>query len=268
MRKICKHRKPFLLLLAPVLIMIALVVKTTGASLHTKEPPLVIAYGDDMGGVVLQSALKCMTADYKRTQLDAINMGDCCGSTAQFALSTGQVDVAILCPDAVRDLEDNGKKYSGVGDLVTDGNVLVRRPDSPETLAKSGYMNGRKEQEQLLIAVFGDSCETVPMFASALPYALENRAVDAVMMDAALAIKLGYPMETISSGEVTSVMIVQNHLLEDPRVEELKKAINETVQSFSDEEKACELLCSYLDTDNTEEVIALWKTVTVQFGSL
>ena len=240
----------------------------TNTHARKKEEPLVIAYGDDIAGLVLQKALQDLPAERADIGLDAINMGDCCGSNAQFALSTGEVDVAVLCPDALIDLEETGKQYTVLGELVYDGNVLVRRPDSPSELSVIGYMNGRDEQRQLLEEVFGTDKDLQPMFASALPYALENKAVDAIMLDAALALKLNYPTESISDEVVTSIMIVQDELMSDVRLQELIAGYNETVQSLADEDVLLEMLCEYLETENKEEVAEVWKTVTVRFGSL
>lgn len=268
MKKGGKSRFIPALLLAATVIMAALVWKHTSAPSHVVGEPLVIAYGDDIAGIILQKALKDLPAERADIGMDAINMGDCCGSNAQFALSTGQVDVAVLCPDAMQDLAETGKQYTVLGELVYDGNVLVTRPDSPDTLAVIGYMNGRDEQRDLLEEVYGQEVDLQPMFASALPYALENKAVDAIMLDASLALKLNYPTKSISSGEVTSVVIVQNDLLSDPRLEELVTACNETVGKLSDEAVLIDMLCEYLETDNQKEVADFWKTVTVQFGSL
>ena len=268
MKKGGKSRFLPALLLAATVIMAALVWKHTSAPSHVVGEPLVIAYGDDIAGIILQKALKDLPAERADIGMDAINMGDCCGSTAQFALSTGQVDVAVLCPDAMQDLAETGKQYTVLGELVYDGNVLVTRPDSPDTLAVIGYMNGRDEQRDLLEEVYGQEVDLQPMFASALPYALENKAVDAIMLDASLALKLNYPTRSISSGEVTSVVIVQSDLLSDPRLEELVTACNETVGKLSDEAVLIDMLCEYLETDNQKEVADFWKSVTVQFGSL
>ena len=268
MKKGGKSRFLPALLLTATVIMAALVWKHTSAPSHVVGEPLVIAYGDDIAGIILQKALKDLPAERADIGMDAINMGDCCGSNAQFALSTGQVDVAVLCPDAVQDLAETGKQYTVLGELVYDGNVLVTRPDSPDTLAVIGYMNGRDEQRELLESVYGQEVDLQPMFASALPYALENKAVDAIMLDASLALKLNYPTKSISSGEVTSVVIVQNDLLSDPRLEELVTACNETVGKLSDEAVLIDMLCEYLETDNQKEVADFWKSVTVQFGSL
>lgn len=255
-------------ILLAVIIMAALVWKHASAPSHALEEPLTIAYGDDIAGIILQKALQDLPAERADIGLDAINMGDCCGSNAQFALSTGQVDVAVLCPDAMLDLKEAGKQYTVLGELVYDGNVLVTRPDSPAQLKVIGYMNGRDEQRDLLEQVYGKEVDLQPMFASALPYALENKAVDAIMLDAALALKLNYPARSISEGMATSVVIVQSELLSDPRLEALISACNETVEAIADEETLVEMLCNYLETENKKEVAAFWKSVTVQFGSL
>ena len=269
MKKISKSEAGKALLLAVIVIAAALAwLSHAGAPSQNEEAPLVVAYGDDIAGVIIQKALSDLPAERADLGLDAVNMGDCCGSNAQFALSTGEVDVAILCPDAVIDLAEAGNQYVQLGELVYDGNVLVTRPDSPEQLAVIGYMNGRDEQQVLLEAVYGKNVRLEPMFASALPYALENKAVDAIMLDASLAIKLNYPTRSISSGEVTSVMIAREELVSDPRLQALIAAYNETVAALQDEEYLIEMLCDYLETEDTKEVSDFWKTVTVQFGSL
>lgn len=239
-----------------------------GAPSRTQEDPLVIAYGDDIAGLVVQKALADLPAERADIGLNTVNMGDCCGSNAQFALSTGEVDVAILCPDAMNDLKEVEDLYIELGQLVYDGNVLVTRPDSPEDLKVIGYMNGRDEQRVLLEETYGQGVDLQPMFASALPYALENKAVDAIMLDVSLAAKLNYPTRPISDGVVTTIMIVREALVSDPRLQALIEAYNAAVAELQEEEAVIQMLCDYLETEDTKEVSAFWKTVTVRFGSL
>ena len=239
-----------------------------GAPSRAQEDALVIAYGDDIAGLVVQKALADLPAERADIGLDTVNMGDCCGSNAQFALSTGEVDVAILCPDAMNDLKEVEDLYIELGQLVYDGNVLVTRPDSPEDLKVIGYMNGRDEQRVLLEETYGQGVDLQPMFASALPYALENKAVDAIMLDVSLAAKLNYPTRPISDGVVTTIMIVREALVSDPRLQALIEAYNAAVAELQEEEAVIQMLCDYLETEDTKEVSAFWKTVTVRFGSL
>ncbi len=269
MKKIGKPKIGAALLLTVIVIAAALAwFIRAGAPSRTQEKPLVIAYGDDIAGLVVQKALADLPAERADIGLDAVNMGDCCGSNAQFALSTGEVDVAILCPDAMLDLEEVGNLYVELGQLVFDGNVLVTRPDSPKDLQIIGYMNGRDEQRVLLEETYGQGIDLQPMFASALPYALENKAVDAIMLDVSLAAKLNYPTSPISDGVVTTVMIAREALVSDPRLQALIEAYNAAVAELQDEEAVIQMLCDYLETEDTKEVSAFWKTVTVRFGSL
>ena len=269
MKKIGKPNTGAALLLTVIVIAAALAwFIRAGAPSRTQEDPLMIAYGDDIAGLVVQKALADLPAERADIGLDTVNMGDCCGSNAQFALSTGEVDVAILCPDAMNDLKEVEDLYIELGQLVYDGNVLVTRPDSPEDLKVIGYMNGRDEQRVLLEETYGQGVDLQPMFASALPYALENKAVDAIMLDVSLAAKLNYPTRPISDGVVTTIMIVREALVSDPRLQALIEAYNAAVAELQEEEAVIQMLCDYLETEDTKEVSAFWKTVTVRFGSL
>ena len=55
--------------------------------------------------------LGCTQAE--QADIDAQQVGDCCGSNSQFALSTGDVDVAVVCPDAVKFLPEGGVVQEG-----------------------------------------------------------------------------------------------------------------------------------------------------------
>ena len=120
----------------------------------------------------------------------------------------------------------------------------------------------------LLEETYGQDADLQPMFASALPYALENKAVDAIMLDASLAAKLNYPTRPISDGVVTTIMIAREALVSDPRLQALIEAYNAAVAELQEEEAVIQMLCDYLETEDTKEVSAFWKTVTVRFGSL
>ena len=232
-----------------------------------RTSPLTVACGDDLAGILFSELLEGGNARQLTLGLEYVSLGDCCGSNAQFALSTGEVDVAVLCPDAAAELLESGA-YTDCGAVLLDGNVLVTRPDSPAEPAVIGYMNQREEQRQLLEVLYDPGTVRLqPMFPSGLPYALENGAVDAIVLDASAALRLGYPAKPLSEGVVTSALIVRSALLEDPRLQEFLQQYRNFADSLSDDAVLSRVLCRYLETDRPEEVIHYWKTMNVQFGS-
>lgn len=235
----------------------------------TEESQLKVGCGDDLAGAIFGTLLESAGAQkIDLGAVDFVGLGDCCGSNAQFALSTGDIDVALLCPDAAREILLSGD-YIDYGPIIYDGNVLVTRPDSPTQPSVIGYMNQRDEQLALLEETYDMSCvDLQPMFPSGLPYALENRAVDAIVLDGLAAMRLGYPVQPLSDGVVTTSLIVKKSLIEDERLKELIHQYQIFIDSLSDDVLLGQLLCSYLETDSQEEVVEYWKTMNVQFGSL
>lgn len=229
---------------------------------------LTVACGDDLAGIIFSEMLGDAGTQKMDPGLDYVSLGDCCGSGAQLALATGDVDVALLCPDAAVDLLASGD-YIDCGTVIYDGDVLVTRPDSPKEPAVVGYMNRREEQRRRLTEIYdpGD-VRLQPMFPSGLAYALENGAVDAIVLDASAALRLGYPVQPLSEGAVTTIMIAKSSLLEDERLSELIRHYQNYTDTLSDDAVLGQLLCRYLETDHQEEIINLWKTMNVRFGSL
>ncbi len=163
--------------------------------------------------------------------------------------------------------------YTILGPVVYNGNVLVRRPDDdrqPQTVA---YMNMRAEQKKLLETYYGDSVEIVSLYPTALAYALENGAVDAVLIDLVTALKLDYPMRSISQNSVSSVMMVRNELIGTEQLNSFLHQYNEAVRELEHDDTLLKTtLRGYCGEDLSEEVLShwlkTWRSANVRFGSL
>ena len=228
---------------------------------HTSED-LTIACSADAAGMIIRSMSDNGDFDLISEEVDYFEMGDCCGSHAQFALSTGEVDVAIMCPDAVMSLLARDEGFEVLGVVVYDGNVLVKRPNSPSELSVIGYMNHRTEQLRILKDNFGEDVTYQSMVPGALGYALENGVIDAAMLDVVTALKMGYPMQSISEGEPSSLMAVRADLIGTPELNEFIERYNKTVSSLNDEDLV-RLLENYVGTEYERKEIDLWKTLNV-----
>lgn len=237
---------------------------------ESAEETLVVACGDDLAGIVVQSVVEQNNITIEKLGMDYMSVGDCCGSNAQFALSAEEVDIAVLCPDAVKNLQDAGKDYEVLGTVVYDGNVFVKRADSPENPEVIGYMNKRTEQLELLQEIYGTDKNYRPVFASALSYALENKDIDMAVMDITTALKLNYPMEPATSGVPTSIMVVkrERNEVENQVLQQFIEDYNEKIEGLENDKNAGELLSRYLEIEPSEEVLSNWNHMNVQFGFL
>lgn len=241
-----------------------------GGDAATASNRIIVACGDDTAGVLVGYVIdSCETAEEQ--DAEAQQVGDCCGSNSQFALSTGDVDVAVVCPDAVQFLPDDGEGYYVAGTVTYDANLLVRKTPAETVPATIGYMVNRTNQVRLLQEKYGDEAELKQMYASGLSYALETEAVEAVLLDAMTELALEYPFERISTGEPASVMVVRRELLDDERFLNFIKSYNETVRNLEDEDELYRLLETYLGQDNgrtKEGVLSQWKEMGVTFGTI
>ena len=237
---------------------------------QSADDKIIIACGNDTAGILVKKTVASCT-QAEQADIDAQQVGDCCGSNSQFALSTGDVDVAVVCPDAVQFLPEGGKDYMVVGTVVYDANLVVRKTGTSEIPASIGYMNNRVNQIDLLRDKYGDGPELKQMYASGLSYALETDAVDAVVLDALTALALGYPFEKLSEGQPSAVMVIRKDLADDERFISFAEHYNEVVDSLRDTDELKDLLNSYLEEEHGEagmEVLPLWQEMGVTFGKI
>lgn len=128
--------------------------------------------------------------DVRDTELLTRTVGDCCAAVSQWGLSSRELDMAVMCPDAARILVEKNADYVLAGPVLLSGEMLVRRVEDfadSAPIQRVGMAHQRSPQRALIRDILGDSVEIVEMLPAALPYALERGAVDAVVLDRLIA---------------------------------------------------------------------------------
>ena len=241
----------------------------TGCSKKKEENKLIVACGNDIGGLTIQAALEWGMASEVSFGADETFIGDCCGSTATFTLSTGDVDVAVLCPDAVINLKEADEDFIELGTVVFDGNLLVSPTGNFDTCTNVGYMADRDEQKADIQAFLGQrEINFRPLYTFATASALANGLVEAATMDLASAARAGYPAVAYTKDRPTSVLVARGSLSQDERLAQLVKICNSYLSELSNEgEELTQKLCELFENDDKDEVMSWWQNSTTRFGS-
>lgn len=116
--------------------------------------------------------------------------------------------MAIVCKEAATVFIENVDGFEIVSDCIRNSDIFVMKSSNPK---KIGITKGRNYQINLAKDRFGSCIETVPMMVQALPYALENGEVDAIIIDIMKGIHLeGKKENTVYHEEYTSYVLIVN----------------------------------------------------------
>lgn len=127
--------------------------------------------------------------------------------------------MAIVCKEAASEFISNLDDFEIISDTMQNSDIFVMKTTTP---TKVGIVQGRYYQNDLVKSRFGDDVEIVPMIAQALPYALENRQVDAIVIDYIKSVHLdGIKEDTTISGDYTTYVLLAKKGYKDTR--EFKK---------------------------------------------
>ena len=262
-----RRPSPLVLILCVALAATAVFLAAPARRPHGER--LMIACGEDLAGQIVAYVARTGSARVSSVgmkQLSFLQLSDCCGTQAEFVLAGGDFDMAVLCPDAAQKFLASGVPFRVFGGLVKNANVLVARDVAhPRTV---GYMNGRDLQKQAVFANLGQEVRLHPIAAPALPYALECGAVDAVVLDAADAIRLPqYRNRALSCDAPSAVLVVHEALIGSTDFKEFVGHYNDTVGRL--EASLCEeLLPQVLGVECGEETSRAWHKMNVHLLTL
>ncbi|NLK52211.1 MAG: hypothetical protein GX295_07170 [Syntrophomonadaceae bacterium] len=227
---------------------------------------LRIACNDDAAGLLIK-----YLAREDSTALEVVNMSyqqlqDCCSSQTELALSAGNFDLAVLCPDSADKLIASGQPFRVLGTIVVNAKVLVTNQDSiPRTV---GYMNAREIQKKLVWSNLGSSIEMQPMLPAGLPYALEREAVEGIVLDILGALRIGGYRTPLPSEYPTSVLVVHKDLLDSLELASFIEAYNQAVEEINSTEILMMELAKNLAIENSGNEVKVWREMGVQFQQI
>lgn len=227
---------------------------------------LRVACNDDAAGLLIKymasedsEALKVVNMSYQQLQ-------DCCSSQTELALAARNFDLAVLCPDGAEKLIASGQPYEILGTVAVNAIILVTYEDKvPQTV---GYMNARKIQKQLVWSNLGKDIEMQPMLSAGLPYALERKAVEGIVLDILGALKIGGYRTALPAKYPTSVLAVHKDLIGSPQLTIFIEAYNQAAAEMNRTEVLTRELAINLEKESISEEVKTWRDMRIQFKTL
>lgn len=151
----------------------------------------------------------------------------------QWALSSDQIDMAIICKEAAGSFIKYDDNFEIVAPVVKNSDVFLLKEHNPKTI---GVIQNRNYQTELVNQYYKNS-KAVPLINSALMYVLENNTVEGVVIDSIKALSLkGKKVSTTTDGEYNTYVLVVNRSFKNTELyNRFIKLYNESVQELDDE---------------------------------
>lgn len=183
----------------------------------------------------------------------------------QWALSSEEIDMAIICKEAAKKFIQYDENFEIVCPVVKNSDVFILKNENPESI---GITQNRNYQIDLVNKYYKKS-KPIPLINSALIYALENNNVEGVLVDAIRTLNLeGEKYSTTENGDYDTYVIVVNKSFKDTSLyEKFVDLYNESVKEISNNKILKKELERYTDKKLTNKDmgdIEKWKLEFLQ----
>lgn len=181
----------------------------------------------------------------------------------QWALSSEQIDMAIICKEAAKKFVEYDEKFEILGTVVQNSDVFLVKN---ENIKKVGVTQNRNYQINL-VKEYYKNAEEVPFISGGLAYALESDKVDAIVIDSIKSLSLkGKKFSTaVNKNYDTYVMVVNKSFKQSELYDQFIKLYNQSVNELSNENLFKKELEKYTDTEMSKEVWGEFKKWKLKF---
>jgi hypothetical protein len=222
---------------------------------------------DGVGLILARYAAGKLTENAEVTQLPSVTeIFDCCSSTTQWALSSGSLDAAILCPDEAQSLVKVDKRYTILGPcLVNSVIVVIKDPSRTDII---GIARNRRYQQDVVSSLFGRDSHTRQMLPQSLPAAYERGLVDGVVVEIEQASQMeGIMLPVNSAGQdvVTYMLVIRKDL---PGRDLLTRAFSAAAAELNEQSNLQKAVKDYISCSNSETRAAQWLQTGMKFLSV
>jgi hypothetical protein len=222
---------------------------------------------DDTGGMIIHYLVneKGYSGVEVQQDFELYPVKDCCSNTAQWALSTNQYDLAVMCPDAAASLIEKDDRFEIISPCLVNSDIVIIKPGIIPK--KIGVSQNRSHQIQIVTGLFGEACATATMLPAALPYAYEKNAVDGVVVDALRGLNLTgdkLPSTNGDSDHTTYVLVVKKDFKVDPRYQEFLRLFEESANELNNPDILAQEIYKYKNIVIPREEVNQWNRLRIK----
>lgn len=183
----------------------------------------------------------------------------------QWALSSDQVDMAIICKEAADKFVKYDKNFEIVNPLVQNSDVFLLKNEKPKNI---GYTQNRNYQLDLIKEYYKEA-KTVPFISGGLAYALESKKVDGIVVDIIKSLSLeGSKFSTSENSSYdTYVLVVNKNFKKSKLYNQFVKLYNKSIEELKNKNTFKTELKNYTDakiSDKDLEDLKKWKLKFLQ----
>ena len=179
-------------------------------------------------------------SSYQSEGISSYLLMDCCSSKTTWSLTSGDLDAAVLCPDAAEKFLAENKGYRIAGGLSWGTEALVYK-EGAQSFEMIGYMSGQERQKRALEQLYPDA-EYMPVIMTSLSYALHVDEVDAAVLDITTAVLLDYPYITLADETPTAVLVASEEFYRSEEYLALILAWENAKAAIGEYEPFCEAM--------------------------
>ncbi len=176
----------------------------------------------------------------------------------QWALSSEEIDIAIICKDAAKQYVNKNSGFEIVGTVVQNSDIFLLSDNNPK---KMGVTQNRDYQSEL-VKKYYKNVEIASLLGTALAYGLESNLVDGVVIDCIKSIGLeGKRKSTTELGDYdTYVLVVSKEFKKSKEYSDFIKLYNKSVDDLNNKATFKKALKEYKNIRNIDmEEINNWK---------
>ena len=257
-----KGNKPIILIIVLVIFMGIFIIPG-----EKKDDRIKIGVSDDSSGMLIDYMIRNKGLDNVslKKSFESFSVKDCCSSTAQWALSSQLIDVAIMCPSAAVSLVEKDKRFTVIGPCILNSDIFVLKENAD--IKTIGVTQNRDHQDKMVKDKFGDYMNISKTLTASLPYAYEKGVVDGILIDfvKAMMINGNKTSSLMEKDNVTYVLVVSKRFEKDDRYNSFIKLFKESAEELNNPEVIKDELYKYKNIKLSSEEMTLWSQLKVKF---
>lgn len=253
-----------------VLFMILTAALFYGSLKKGKSSAALLGVPDSAASLIFKYVLKekLNEQSFLLMQLESYTLKDCCSATTQWALSSGALDMAVMCPAAAKRLIDKDSRYTIVGPVIKNSDVFVMHQTSYNHPVKVAVSAHREHQKTMVEKRYKEKGCPTTMLHSGIPYAYARGVVDGAVVD----IMKSYHLKGIAlkaneknTDFITYVLVCKRTFQNTSVFKTFLGAFDEAVEEMNDFNKLFYLMKTYESNEITKENAQQWKTLNIRF---